>query len=158
MDVNTELKEKAISLGLCEKWTNEWKDHDKDELVSKYVRGIDFCIHNDFPSIDYMENNFRGVMEKHGVFVNNIVNLVNRSFVVLNGECEGEIIYNEYNVGRIYVRHNSTVKIKVSGCSKVFISTFDNCEVIIECNENAKCYVYKHGGTLKYDGNVMVRE
>ena len=36
--VSEELKEKAIKLGLCEQWTNEWEKEDKDSLCEKYVK------------------------------------------------------------------------------------------------------------------------
>lgn len=157
-DVSKELKEKAIELGLCEKWQSDWNNPDKDELVDKYVRGIDFCIYNDFPSIQYMKDNFQGVMDKHGVFVDNIVNIINRNTVILNGECEGEVNYDGISIGRIYCRHDSNIQLNVKDDSKVFISVYDNAIVDIKCQDNAKVYVYKYGGLVKSLGNVIIRD
>lgn len=157
-DISKELKEEAIKLGLCEKWQSEWNNPDKDELVQKYVKGIDFCIYNDFPSIEYMKDNFQSVMDKHGVFVDNVVKLINRDTVVLNGECEGDVTYDGISIGRIYCRHDSSIKLIVKDDSKVFISIYDNARVDIECQDNAKVYVYKYGGLVKSLGNVIIRD
>ena len=153
-----ELKEKAISLGLCEQWTKEWTNPDKDELVDKYVRGIDFCIQHDYPSIEYMIANFRGVMEKHGVFADNDLQLRNRDVAILNGACAGVLEYDWYSTGRLYIRHDSDIKVVLKGNAKVFISIYDNANVNIICQDNAKCYVYKYGGSVSYNGNVIIRD
>lgn len=155
--LSNDLKNKAIGLGLCNQWTAEWGSPDKDELLDKYVRGIDFCIKNDYPSIEYMKSNFTGVMENHGVFVDNILDLNNRSVAIINGKCEGLLSYNKYNTGRIYVRHESIVRIVAKENSKIFISTYDNSKITVECLDNAKVYVYKYGGVIEYTGNVIIR-
>ena len=44
-NLSDKMKEEAVSLGLCAQWTAEWKDNSsKDEMVDKFVTGIDFCI------------------------------------------------------------------------------------------------------------------
>ncbi len=156
-NLSNDLKKEAIGLGLCEQWTAEWGNPDKDELVDKYVRGIDFCIEHDYPTVECIKANFSGVMEGHGVFADNILNLLNRSIAIINGECEGVINYDGYNTGRIYIRHKSDIHIITKGNSKVFISIYDDSKVTIECSDNAKVYVYKYGGSVVFTGNVIVR-
>ena len=158
-NVSEELKERAISLGLCKQWTSEWNNEDKDSLCEKYVKGIDFCIEHDYPSIEYMKNNFDGVMQNHGIFVNDIGDKKNLSKAVLNGLSIMNISYDNFSVGTIYVRHNSALNITAKDNSKVFIFTYEDCTLNIKCSDNAIVYVYNHGGSIKYDNNenILVR-
>lgn len=43
-ELSDKLKQKAISLGICEKGLNEWGNLDKYELCEMYIRYIDFCL------------------------------------------------------------------------------------------------------------------
>lgn len=157
MSTSEELKKDAIKLGLCPEWTQEWGEPDKDELCDKYVRGIDFAILHNYPSLEYMKSNFDGVMQKHGIYVNDKLCLHNPKMVVANGECVGTIYFDRFSVGRMYIRHDSEVSIYVSGNAKVFISIYDSAKINIFCKDSAKVYVYQHGGRVNYDGDVLVR-
>lgn len=63
------MKSQAINLGLCKEWTNEWGEPDKYELCEKYIRGIDFCLLNRYPSNEIIKKEFTGVREKFNIFV-----------------------------------------------------------------------------------------
>lgn len=158
MNISEQLKNKAISLGLCKQWTSEWGEPDNDELCEKYVRGIDFCIKNDYPSKEYMKYYFDGVMQNHGIYVDDKINLINPKMLVLNGKTNGDISLDGFSVSTMYVRHDSDVVINANGYSKVFVSIYDNAKVHIIQKDNANVYVYCHGGSFTYDGDVMVRD
>lgn len=158
MNISEELKDKAVSLGLCTEWTNGWGNPDKDELCDKYVRGIDFAIKHNYPSLDEMKSNFDGIMQKHGIYVSEDISLLNPSMVIANGGCTGEVYYDRFSVGRMYVRHDSNLTVTVTGNAKVFISLYDLTKINIICKEGAKVYVYRYGGSLEYEGNVCIRE
>ena len=159
MDISSELKEKAISLGLCTEWTNEWNNEDKDSLCEKYIRGIDFCIEHDYPSIKYMSDNFDGVMQKHGIFVDNCIDEINLRKAVLNGISFGRIVYDKFSVGKIYLRHNSVLDLWVKDSAKVFISIYDNTILNAHCSDFSKLYVYNFGGKVNYDKseNIIIK-
>lgn len=156
-DISKELKKEAISLGLCTDWTNDWGNPTKDELVDKYVRGIDFCIDHDYPSCEYMKKYFEGIMQKHGVFVDDDIKLENPKMVIANGKTSGRLIYNSYSVGTIYVRHDSDLTIEVSGNAILAIETYDNCNISIFHRDKAKVFVYDHGGSIQTSGKVIVK-
>ena len=157
--ISEELKEKAISLGLCEQWTNEWQKEDKDSLCEKYVKGIDFCIEHDYPTTKYMKDNFEGVMQNHGIFVDDICKEENLPKAVINGLSIMDMKYDCFHVGTIYLRHNSALNIEVKDASQVFIFTYDKCVLNVKCSDNAIVYVYNHGGSINYDSNenILVR-
>lgn len=59
--LNTDLRDHAVSYGLCQQWQNDWQDNkNQQELIDMYIRGIDFCIEHDYPTVDYIKNNFTG--------------------------------------------------------------------------------------------------
>jgi hypothetical protein len=155
--LNKELKGKAVDLGLCTEWTEKWTEKTKDELCRMYILGIDFCIKHSYPNNDYMKKNFDGVMQKHGIHVSEEIHDKNVRIAVYNGKCKGVASFDNFSVGRIYLRHDSDLIVKASGYSKVFISTYDNTKLKVECSENAKVYVYRKGGIVEYSGNVRIR-
>ena len=162
MEISDELKNKAIANGLCEQWTNEWSNEETlDSLCEKYVKGIDFCIDNDYPSCQYMKEHFDGVMQKHGIYVSDMFKLRDIKKLIINGVSIGEVTYDKFNVGRIYLRHSSFLKLSVKDCAKVFISTYDSVNLdVTDCDIDAKLYISNHGGTIKYDKNnknIIVR-
>lgn len=157
-NVSKELKNEAVSLGLCAEWTNEWGKPTKDELVEKYVRGIGFCIKHNYPSCEYMKKHFDGVMQNHGVFVDDTIELGNSRIVIANGKTSGRIIYDSYSVGTIYARHDSDLTIEVSGNAFVSIETYDNCNISVFQRDKAKVFIYDHGGSIEKSGNVIIKD
>ena len=153
------MKQEAVSLGLCAQWTAEWENGtSKDEMVEKFVTGLDFCIQHNFPSTEVMKKDFGDVIHKHGVYVGEEVHLQHPKIVVLNGRCGGSILCGGYDAGNIYVRHNSNVTIRIDGHAYVHISVYDDAIVNVSCAPSAKCFIYKYGGETKTDGKTIVRD
>lgn len=154
------MKSEAVSLGLCAGWTADWKEgSSKDEMLEKFVRGIDFCIEHNWPSTEVMKRDFGDAIHAHGVYVDENVKLHNPKTIILNGNCDAEIIADGFSAPEIYVRHNSVANIKVSGFSVAHISVYDNAKLNVSCDEHAKCFVYKYGCTqVSSNGSVIIRE
>lgn len=157
MNISEDLKKQAIDLGLCEQWTNTWSDKlDKEFLVMKYVKGIKWCMDNHFPTIKYMVENFTGVMKKYGVYISELLNIENEPTIILKGECEADLVYDNYNVGTIWIGDNSNVKMKVSENAIVYIHTYDKCSLQICAVDKSKVIIYNHGGCVAHSGNVEI--
>lgn len=162
-ELNNSLRNLARSLGLCDQWFGEWKENEsQDELVKKYKRGIDFAIKNEYPSNDFIKNNFdKDILHEHHVYVDESIPVKGESGVwVMNGQCDGVILFDEWSAATLYVRHNSKLKVVCAGHSKVFISVFDQSEVEVYSMENSCVYVYKNGERCKCvtSEGVRVRE
>lgn len=158
MNISEDLKKQAINLGLCTEWTNEWGKPTKDELVDKYVRGIDYCIEHNYPSCDYMKKHFDGVMQNHGVFVDDVVDGKNYRDLICNGSTKGKIIYDNFNVCNwMYIRHNSDMEIKVTENAYVTIHIYDNAKLKISNTSTRRVVVFQHGGSIEYSGNVVIK-
>lgn len=154
------MKREAMALGLCDKWTAEWRDGStKDELLEKYVRGIDFCIKHDFPGNEVIKMDFGDVIHKHGVFVDESVDgIEDEPIVVLNGRCHGRMRYGGFAVGTVYVRHDCDVEIEVRDMAQVFVEVYDNAVARVLNDSVRRCFMYDKGGRCEcVCGDVTVR-
>lgn len=159
-NLSDKMKEEAVSLGLCAQWTADW-DHEcsKDEMVLKFVNGIDFCIARNWPSVEEMKAFFGDVMNKHDVYVDEKVIRKAPETMILNGECEANVETEWMNTSEIYVRHTSMLHLKVRGLSRAFVNLHDAGELYVECDEGSKCFVYQYGGEIvKKTGSVVIRD
>ena len=165
-EVSKELKSVAVGLGLCKEWQKDWRDEDKHSMCEMYVRGIDFCISNDYPSAEYMKENFDGIMQEHNIYVDDHKDIkVNGKGVyrgVINGNSEINIDFSGFKIVDLYVRHNSKVNITIGGLTKVHVSVYDNAVVNMRSRSilsqgfikkfSYKCLVYAN------DVGIKIRE
>lgn len=144
--LNTELKENAVSLGLCQDWQrNKWgRNLTEEELIGLYKTGIDFCIKHSYPTNDFFKSRGeRDTLNRCGVFVDERVDVKDgdNGIYVINGACTGEMSFSTNKVATVYMRHESKVKIKASGFAKVFVRLYDNAEAERECTELGKIII-----------------
>lgn len=161
--LSKDLKNKAIKLGLCRQWQREWNTIDKNKLCEMYIEGLDFCIEYNYPTTAYMKENFEGVMQKHGIYVDEEVSIVNpglRTYVI-NGNSNGTITLNNFDLCEVYVRGNSNITIETNSQSSVYISVFDKAVVNVIQNDRSRASIYKYGNNcnIKHIGNnVVIKE
>lgn len=139
------LKQQAIGLGLCKPWTEAWGDCDQQELIDKYVKGIDFCIEHQYPSNDFIKANFeRDLLNTNLIFVDEYVDMdmAPSGIYILNGECSGSIRFAPWTAATVYVRHTSNVRIIADDFAKVFVRLYDEAEAVVESDESAVVKVY----------------
>lgn len=156
------LKAQAVGLGLCKEWTEGWGMPGQQELIDKFLHGIDFCIQHNWPSVEFIKGNFdKSVLHKNKIFAEECVHLRNESgMVVLNGKCTGMVLAGGLTVCDLYVRHDSDVTVDCNGLSKVFVNVYDRARVRVKQSGGASVYVYLHGDdcVAETDGDVMIRE
>lgn len=147
-----ELAKQAKSKGICEDWHKQLKAlTDKRAMVDMYIRGIDFCLSNDYPSNDYIKANFKGVMEEKGVFLDDKISLVNFRYCVALGTTKGEAKITGYKVCEVFAKHQSTLHIIAEDNAFVEIDMFDNSVVSVTSAGKAKVHINHYGGTLTFD-------
>lgn len=159
-ELNKALRDRARELGLCDKWYKEWdKKSTRQELIEKYIKGIDFCIQHDFPNLDFAREYFpNNQLVQNGIFLDDSVDAYNLKTAVLLGGSKGEIRYDGQRAGDVYVRHQSEVVITAEGGARVFVEVYDNCKVFAKADETSKIFVYYHGGDIQSEGSVLVRD
>ena len=152
MSVIDELKTDGIAKGLCENWQGKLTNNSSVKRLSEmYIRGIDFCISENYPTLEFMRDNFKGKCEPYGIFIDDEnVSLANKESVVLNGRCEAELEYDGYSVSKIYIRHNSEAIIDVREHALVTVDVFDDSCTKIHSSDISTVLVYVYGSAKVY--------
>lgn len=161
MEVIQQLKQDGIAKGLCQPWQNKLRDGvSVKRLVDLYVRGIDFCIKNDYPTLEFIRDNFKGKCEQYGVYIDDSVTEKDRETIVLNGDCKAMLEYGGYSVSTVFVRHNSRASIVASEFANVTIDAFDNSHIVVAVAGKAQMNVNLYGdASVEVIGNgVKIRK
>lgn len=146
-NLNSTLRAMAINLGMCNEWRKMWnRDFDSAELISLYKRGIDFAIEHDFPSPDFIVRNFsKRDREENGIFICTNIDtdeqpLSGGTYVIL-GNCTGTMRFKRWTAARVYVRHESDVRIEAEENSRIFIHVLDDAKVQTSGDGTFKLYI-----------------
>lgn len=133
MDLALQLKEDGIAKGLCRPWQGKLREGlPLKDLVGLYFRGIDFCISNDYPTLDFLRKEVKGKCEAYGVFVDDEVRgLRNFANISLNGACKAILEYDGFSVSRLYIRNTSEAGVCVSGHAFLTVDIFDDARLTI---------------------------
>ena len=135
-ELSVVLRELACnqSTPLCEQWTKEWKDDsDIDTLLDKFIRGQDFCVENDYPTLEFCRKHFANRLEdlhRHNIYLDEKVAIDHAysGFYVFLGDCTGYISADGFCAATIYLRHNSNIRVTSVGAARVFLHYFDNSD------------------------------
>lgn len=147
-ELNKTLRQEAVSLGLCQQWQTMWeKEKDIDDLLIMYKRGIDFCIVNDYPNLDYIRSHFdKDDLRRYGIFLDDDLGdtrLESGEYVFL-GDCKGCVRFDFLKAVKMYVRHNSKLKVIATMNSTVECRVYDNADVESETDgERSTCAVVR---------------
>lgn len=148
------LRSLARREGLCDKWYGEWKPGSTDdELIAKYLDGISFCMHHDYPKPELVRRLFDAdTLERHGVYVDaRGVGLTERGHrtLVFLGECEARMLIGGYAVVNVYVRHQSHLWVQASDHARVFVYAYDGCDLILQATDNGRVRAIRHGDDVR---------
>ena len=160
-NIGKQLKSQAESLGACEKGLNGLEKLNEHELINRYIHFIDFAIDVNWPSNEFIKENFdKSLLEHNNIYVDAEFERRNaRQVVVIQGESKGVLLFDGMTTSDVYIRHDSEVTIDCSRLSKIFISVYDNAKIHVTQRDGASVYVYLHGVncSVESDGEVMIR-
>jgi hypothetical protein len=158
--LNKTLKEDARALGICDRFYDSWgKKETLQQLVEKYLQGIDFCMKHDYPKLDFIREHFpKDLLAENNIFLDCCIDASNLMTAVSLGNAIGCIRYDSMHTGNIYVKHFSEVTVEVIRGAKVFIEVYDNSILHVKVDKNSKAFVYWHGGAIYHEGNVTIRD
>lgn len=126
MELVERLRKDGTDKGMCRLWQAKLRGNlDTEALARLYIKGIDFSICKDYPTLDFIRENFKGKCEPYGVYIDeDVPTLANVPDLVLNGACRGMLEYDGYSVSRLYVRHTSEIAVNVSGHAILTMGVF----------------------------------
>jgi hypothetical protein len=152
-ELSIELRNIAREAGLCDQWFGEWNDDsDNATLFDKYKRGIDFCIEHGYPTNEYIKSHWdKEMLIDNNIFVDdkNVELESPKGTVIINGDSDILTYFRAFDTADIYLRHTSKLKIIARWMSCIMVNVYDNAEVEIDAEENAKVYVYRHSDNCK---------
>ena len=155
MNLSKKLAKQAKTFDICQEWHDELKTlKDKAAMIKMYLKGIDFCLSNDYPNNEFIRANFKGVMEEYGVFLDDSIDLVNAEKCVALGNTVGTIEINEFATSEIFIKHNSELTIIAKNNAFVVVDLFDNATVHVQAHDTAKVCVNRYGDSTVEHQNV----
>ena len=161
-ELNKELKNQAIALGLCNEWQDSWgKDWSKEKMVERMYKGLDFCLKYHWPSNDFITKHFDlDFLRRSNVFINDKYSVCNPKQSLVLGSSEITFRYNAWNNGAIHVRDNSSAKIFARNKSFVMIHLYEKAYIEAEQHDKAIIVIIKHSPnvTVVADKNIKVKE
>lgn len=132
---------------LCDKWYGEWADDTPvDVLLSKYVKGFDFCVQNDYPPLEFIRGNFSSDdLHAHNIYLDEEVDIeaARGGYYVFLGGCTGRLAICGMVAATVYVRHGSDIIVDAVDGAKVFVSTYDGAVAHVGSDAVSKCFLYK---------------
>lgn len=149
MELQEQIKQEGIKLGMCDKFVEMWGEPDIKKLCEFYFRGQDFCIEKDFPSLELLKE-YADETAQYGLYAKN-GNSVGQSHVAVLGDAEVTVDVN--SVTDLTVRHNAVVVVRLYGKCLCYISTHDNCKVIVDHKDPQSRLCMSHWG-----GEVLNKE
>ncbi len=161
MNLAKTLAKEAKQKGICESWHNHLKSlESKQEMVEMYVKGIDFCLSNDYPSNDFIRTNFKGSMEDFGVFLDDNINITNFPRCVALGATHGRVEVSSYNVCEVFAKNKCNIEVIAKDNAFVEVDIFDNAILTISAQDRAKVHINRYGGTIRANptqGSAIVK-
>ena len=157
--LNKEIRDMAVSCGLCGQWQDEWKyDWDIDRMFSQFYRGMDFFIDKRFVSAEYIKQNFdRDILRQNGVIVDDEFSLMNPNNAILIGESKANVRMNGFKATTIYVTDKG--KLKVTGKNKSFamIHAYGNARIEAKTYDAATIVVIRHSENVSVSADEKVK-
>jgi hypothetical protein len=161
-DLNKELKNQAIALGLCKPWQDSWKkDWPTEKMVERMYKGLDFCLKHHWPANDFILKHFDQEFRRNGnVYVNDKYSVCNPKQSIVLGSSEITFRYNAWHIGTIHVRDKSSAKIFAKNKSFVIVHLYENAYIEAEQTDKAIIVLIKHSSnvTIVAGKNIKVKE
>ncbi len=123
---------------------------DRKELAEIFIREIDFCLSNDFPSLDYIETHFKDITGDFGVFTVGQYSQVNKRHLVALGTATGSLRMDGFNVAEVFVRDQAYVNLSASENSFCMVDLYSG-RIHVRASQNAKVVVNDYGGRISQE-------
>lgn len=114
-------------------------------IVQRWKENIDFALEKDFPSVDFIKENFDAkLLRDNLVYVDEHLNIEDapNGVYMLNGNCTGTIHFRQWAAATVYVRHTSEITVIAEDFAKVFIRLYDDADANVVDLGDARVKVY----------------
>lgn len=161
-ELNKELRDQAVHLGLCREWQDLWRNEwSRERMVEMMYRGLDFCIQHHYPSNDYIARHFDlDFRRKSNVFVDDKYSVCNPMESLILGSSEITARFNGVHHGTLHVRDKSYLRLSAKNRSFVIVHLYDNAYVSAEQLGSSRIVLVRHSDrvTIVTDSIIKIRE
>lgn len=147
-----ELATEAKKKGICKEWYDFILNAtSKERLLILFIKGLDFCIKNDFPAAR-LRAELAGIRQHYGIFVNDPIDVKGVRNVIAFGTSEGKAEFDGFNVAQIWARDDTKINVKAGGHAYITVDIADQAKVEITASDMARICIFFHGGS--YNANT----
>lgn len=140
------LAAEAQAKGICSEWYNFiLRATSKERLLTLFVKGLDFCLDNNFPSSELIKE-FDGVRQSYGIFLDEEIAVKSLRSIVALGMSTGRVEIAKFGTAQVWVRDNAKLTVIAKENAFVCVDIADRAEVEIIASESARVSVFQHGG------------
>jgi hypothetical protein len=145
-----ELSNAGIELGACIDGIAELDVSASDcrTLAGLFFKNAHFCLNAGFPTAGWINDHFGEEAAEYGIYCGENGKIQNGRKVAILGDADVTAEYNDFSVGKIYVKNNSTLNVDVTGNARIFIDAFDNSVVTVCASGNSRVYINQFGSAL----------
>ena len=159
-EINKELRDFAVSNGLCQEWQDMWEeDWNYEKMIEMFWNGIDFFLAKRFVDNDYINNNFdKDFLRDNGIIVDDKYSLLNPKNAIIIGDSTSVVRVNGYKASTIYALDNCHLKVTSKNRSFVIVHVLGKAKVDTSKYDLSRLVVILHSREATVTGNAIVRE
>lgn len=106
-ELKKKLAAEAKEKGICREWYEFILNApSKERLLTLFVKGLDFCVENDYPSAQ-LRAEFAGLRQHFGIFMSDHISVKSGKYVIGFGTSEGKAAYSGFDVAQIWAREDT---------------------------------------------------
>lgn len=147
-ELKKRLAAEAKEKGICREWYEFILNApSKERLLTLFVKGLDFCVENDYPSAQ-LRAEFARLRQHFGIFMSDHISVKSGKYVIAFGTSEGKANYSGFDVAQIWAREDTRLGVTATDNAVVCIEVADRAQVTITASGAARVSVFLHGGTI----------
>ncbi|RZJ90619.1 MAG: hypothetical protein EOO20_07620 [Chryseobacterium sp.] len=116
-----------------------------DDFLSIYLKYIDYCLSENFPSKTDLLQHGNDRLIAHGIYIDSKPNILNRNTAVVLGSSIGVGQYLWHSVGQVYMKDQAALNLVAKDNAFLVIDVFENAELTIKASGNAKVLINIYG-------------
>jgi len=150
-NLGKELAKQGRKKGMCKEYLYKLPTiTDRRELADFFIREIDFCLTNDFPSLDFIHEHFRDISADFGVYTTGQYSEENKRHLVAIGTAEGSLRVNGFNVAEVFVKDQAYMNLRASDNSFVMVDIYSG-RIHVQAFHNARVVINHYGGLVSHE-------
>lgn len=142
-----ELARQAKKKGICKEWYSQLLGVTTlEDLFLMYLEGIDFCLSQNFPSNQFIKDNFSEEdINEFGIFLNQSKFLIDPKKAVFLGACSSSVQVSGYQTTELFVTDTTKLSVLTTGSAFVMIDAFDETIVNLSAVNASRVVVNLYG-------------